>query len=63
MIYNGNTMRKTEWTYKVLREYKTPAGPRQMKVPCAGTILCKAHGGIRKACCTVESRGEQDQVD
>ena len=31
MIYNGDTMRKTEWTYSVLRDYKTPTGPKQMQ--------------------------------
>jgi len=31
MIYNGDTMRKTEWTYSVLRDYKAPTGPKQMQ--------------------------------
>ena len=29
MIYNGDTMRKTEWTYSVLRDYKAPTGPKR----------------------------------
>jgi hypothetical protein len=31
MIYNGDTMRKTEWTYQVLRDYPAPNGPKKMQ--------------------------------
>ena len=31
MVYTGDSVRKTDWTYKVLREYPAPAGPKQMK--------------------------------
>ncbi len=31
MIYNGDTMRKTEWTHSVLRDYKAPTEPKQMQ--------------------------------
>jgi hypothetical protein len=31
MLYTGDSVRKTPWTYKVLAEYPAPAGPKQMK--------------------------------
>jgi hypothetical protein len=31
MIYNGDTMRKTEWTYGVLANYPAPTGPKKMQ--------------------------------